>query len=84
MSLTQSQIEKKLTNEALDELLHLYWTEQGAEKRRDLHLMASAIPFCRTRLFGFWICVAVLVTWDEPFERAIGTHRSIVSIGMYF
>ena len=31
MSLTQSQIEKKLTNEGLDELLHLWWTEQGAE-----------------------------------------------------
>lgn len=45
MSLTQSQIEKKLTNEALDELLHLYWTEQGAEKRRDLDLMAAAISF---------------------------------------
>ena len=45
MSLTQSQIEKKLTNEDLDELLHLWWTEQGAEKRRDLDLMAAAIPF---------------------------------------
>lgn len=45
MSLTQSQIEKKLTNEDLDELLHLYWTEQGAEKRRDLDLMATVIPF---------------------------------------
>jgi SAM-dependent methyltransferase len=44
-SLTQSQIEKKLTNEDLDELLHLWWTEQGAEKRRDLDLMAAAIPF---------------------------------------
>ena len=45
MSLTQSQIEKKLTNEALDELLHLWWSEQGKEKRRDLDLMAAAIPF---------------------------------------
>jgi hypothetical protein len=45
MSLTQSQIEKKLTNKVLDELLHLWWTEQGTEKRRDLDLMASAIPF---------------------------------------
>jgi hypothetical protein len=36
MSLTQSQIEKRLTNEDLDELLHLWWAEQGAEKRRDL------------------------------------------------
>jgi len=45
MSLTQSQIEKKLTKEALDELLPLWWAEQGAEKRRDLALMAAAIPF---------------------------------------
>src|SRR5215470_4606075 len=44
MLLTQSQIEKKLRNEDLDELLHLWWTEQGAEKRRDLDLIASAIP----------------------------------------
>lgn len=29
MSLTQSQIEKKLTNEDLDELLHLYWTSRA-------------------------------------------------------
>jgi len=47
MSLTQSQIEKKLTNEDLEELMHLWWTEQGAEKRRDLDLMAAAIPFPR-------------------------------------
>ena len=47
MSLTQSQIEKKLTDEVLDELLHLWSTEQGAEKRRDLDLMAAAVPFPR-------------------------------------
>ena len=45
MSLTQSLIEKKLGNEDLDELLRLWWTEQGAEKRRDLDLMATVIPF---------------------------------------
>src|SRR5271167_2561536 len=45
MPLTQSQIEKKLTDEDLDELLRLWWAEQGAEKRRDLDLMAAAIPF---------------------------------------
>src|SRR5208337_1735272 len=47
MSLTQSQIEKKLSNENLDELLDLWQTEQGAEKRRDLDLMAAAIPFSK-------------------------------------
>lgn len=41
MSLTQSQIEKELTNEDLNELLHLWWTEQGAEKRRDLDLLVA-------------------------------------------
>jgi SAM-dependent methyltransferase len=45
MSLTQSQIEKKLSDETLDELLDLWRTEQGAEKRRDLDLLAAAIPF---------------------------------------
>jgi len=45
MSLTQSQIEKKMTNENIEELLQLWWAEQGAEKRRDLDLMTAAIPF---------------------------------------
>ena len=45
MSLTQSQIEKKLSNENLEELLDLWRTEQGTEKRRDLDLIAAAIPF---------------------------------------
>ena len=43
--LTQNQIEKKLTDENLDELLHLWWAEQGDAKRRDLDLIASACPF---------------------------------------
>lgn len=43
--LTQSQIAEKLTNKDLDELLQLWWTEQGAAKRRDLELMAAAVPF---------------------------------------
>jgi SAM-dependent methyltransferase len=47
MSLTQSQIETKLSNQNLDELLDLWRTEQGAEKRRDLDLMAAAIPFSK-------------------------------------
>jgi SAM-dependent methyltransferase len=45
MSLTPTQIEKKLSSEHLDELLDLWRTEQGAEKRRDLDLMSAAIPF---------------------------------------
>ncbi len=47
MSLTQSQIEKKLSSENLDELLDLWRIEQGAEKRRDLDLIAAAIPFSK-------------------------------------
>ncbi len=42
--LTQSQIEETLSNENLDELLHLWWAEQGAAKKRDLELMATALP----------------------------------------
>jgi SAM-dependent methyltransferase len=45
MALTQSQIENKLTNEHLDELLPLWQAEQGAAKGRDLDLMAAALPF---------------------------------------
>jgi hypothetical protein len=45
MALKQSEIEKKLSNEHLDELLELWQTEQGAAKRRDLELMAAALPF---------------------------------------
>jgi SAM-dependent methyltransferase len=47
MSLTRSEIEKKLSNETLEELLALWQMEQGAEKVRDLDLMAAAIPFRR-------------------------------------
>ena len=43
--LSQDQIEKKLTDDNLNELLHLWWVEQGDAKRRDLELIASAIPF---------------------------------------
>ena len=43
--LTETQIAKKLSSENLDELLQLWWTEQGVEKRRDLELMAAALPF---------------------------------------
>src|SRR5256886_4912458 len=43
--LTETQIAKKLSSENLDELLQLWRTEQGVAKRRDLELMAAAIPF---------------------------------------
>lgn len=43
--LTQSQIERTLSNENLDELLQLWWAEQGAEKKRDLELTSTALPF---------------------------------------
>lgn len=43
--LSQSEIEDKLQNGHLDELLRLWWAEQGDAKRRDLELIASAIPF---------------------------------------
>jgi len=45
MSLTQGEIERKLTDQNLDELLGLWRIEQGPEKLRDLDLMSSAIPF---------------------------------------
>jgi SAM-dependent methyltransferase len=45
MPLTQGEIEDKLSNEHVDELLGLWRTEQGAEKRRDLDLMTAALPF---------------------------------------
>jgi SAM-dependent methyltransferase len=47
MSLTQNQIENKLSSENLDELLGLWRIEQGAQKERDLDLMAAAIPFSK-------------------------------------
>src|SRR5215470_8223521 len=43
--LTETQIAKKLSSENLDELLQLWWTEQGVAKRRDIELMAAALPF---------------------------------------
>jgi SAM-dependent methyltransferase len=43
--LSQSQIQERLSDENLDELLDLWWKEQGAAKRRDLELMATTLPF---------------------------------------
>lgn len=43
--LTETQIAEKLSSENLDELLQLWRTEQGVAKRRDLELMAAALPF---------------------------------------
>ena len=40
-----SALAKKLSSENLDELLQLWWTEQGVAKRRDVELMAAALPF---------------------------------------
>jgi len=55
--LTQSQIAEKLSAENLDELLQLWWTEQGAAKLRDLELMAAALPFptdANLRVLDLW------------------------------
>jgi hypothetical protein len=51
MSLTQSQIEEKLTNKVLDELLHLWWTEP---QRSAVTWTSWPLQFLfrRTRLFG--------------------------------
>ena len=38
----------------IDELLQLYWAEQGASKPRDLQLIASAIPFPRDQSRRCW------------------------------
>jgi len=45
--LSLSQIQERIRDEHLDELLQLWWAEQGDEKRRDLDLIATAIPFSR-------------------------------------
>jgi SAM-dependent methyltransferase len=42
----QAEIESRIAPH-LDELLKLWWAEQGVEKVRDLDLIASAIPFPR-------------------------------------
>ena len=41
------EIQSKLNNDDLDELLRLWWAEQGVPKRRDLELIAAALPFSR-------------------------------------
>ena len=43
--LSLDQIQRKLTNDNLDELLQLWWAEQGGAKKRDLELIATALPF---------------------------------------
>jgi SAM-dependent methyltransferase len=46
--ISQAEIDKRLAPH-LDELLALWWAEQGAGKPNDLALMAHAIPFPRDR-----------------------------------
>jgi SAM-dependent methyltransferase len=43
--LSLDEIQGKLSNDNLDELLQLWWAEQGGAKKRDLELIASALPF---------------------------------------
>jgi SAM-dependent methyltransferase len=55
--LSLDQIKSKLTNDNLDELLRLWWAEQGEAKKRDLELIAAAIPFSpRQRLRVLDLC----------------------------
>lgn len=44
--ISQAEIESRISGH-LDELLELWWAEQGASKPRDLQLIASALPFAR-------------------------------------
>ena len=46
--ISDAEIEARIANH-LDELMQLWWTEQGTAKPRDLALIASAIPFPRDR-----------------------------------
>ena len=42
--ISQAEIEARISDH-LDELLQLWWAEQGASKPRDLELIASVLPF---------------------------------------
>ena len=46
--ISQAEIEARISGH-LDELLELWWAEQGVSKPRDLQLIASALPFPRGR-----------------------------------
>lgn len=74
----------------LDELLQLWWAEQGACKPRDLALMASVLPFPRAeRLHVLDLCCgpgdAGRAIWREyPNAQVDGVDREpfLASIGM--
>jgi SAM-dependent methyltransferase len=44
--ISQAEIDARISSH-IDELLELWWAEQGASKPKDLELIASAIPFPR-------------------------------------
>jgi SAM-dependent methyltransferase len=46
--ISQAEIDARI-HDHIDELLELWWAEQGASKTRDLQLIASAIPFPRAQ-----------------------------------
>lgn len=46
--ISQAEIDARI-HDHIDELLELWWAEQGASKTNDLQLIASAIPFPRSQ-----------------------------------
>src|SRR5262245_1525740 len=46
--ISQAEIDARIHSH-IDELLELWWAEQGASKTKDLQLIASAIPFPRSQ-----------------------------------
>ncbi len=65
----QAEIEARISGH-LDELLELWWAEQGLSKPRDLQLIASALPFPR----GQAVRVLDLCCGPGDVGRAIDTN----------
>src|SRR5213083_2964063 len=82
--LTETQIAEKLSSENLDELLQLWRTEQGVAKRRDLELMAAALPFQTDANLRVLDMCCGPGDVGRAYGVAIGTHASTVSTVMCF
>jgi hypothetical protein len=73
--ISQAEIEARISGH-LDELLELWWAEQGVSKPRDLQLIARRFPFHATRPFAFSTCAAAQVTWGALFDTSTRMRKS--------
>ena len=81
--ISQAEIDARISSH-IDELLELWWAEQGASKPKDLELIALAIHFPRGQAIARWISVVAPAMWAEPSGRSTRRRKSTASIEIHY